>query len=164
MESETRLPDLETDPKHGFYPWWPQDGDGWVHPEDVAEARRLIPSPRIWRRDGEQGEYVVLHYGELRLRVKHTLWREAPSEGFEVGDQVEVLPHGMSNEHFTGVIREMHWDAHEGAVRYFIEAAGGGLYDRELGARDLKHVESPKPQEEGRIEPSGEGEELGLME
>ena len=108
MLYNARMPDepppLKTDPKHGYYPWWPEDGDDWVHPEDVAAARRMIPSTRIWRRDGaagRQGEYVVMHYGETRLRVRRTLWREAPYEGLDLGDWVEVRPRGLTNEPHT---------------------------------------------------------------
>ena len=41
------LPPLKTDPKYGHYPWWPEDGDQWVHPEDIELARSMIPSPRV---------------------------------------------------------------------------------------------------------------------
>ena len=165
MDHNTPLPNLKTDPKHGFYPWWPEDGDDWVHPEDVELARSLIPSPRIWRRDGEHGDYILLHYGDLTLRVKRTLWREAPFEGYEVGDHVEVLPHGMQNEACTGVIRDVHWDAHECGIRYRVATAEGTLLDRPFEVRDLKHVVPPEPRVQTRIEPSGEGgEEIEVME
>src|SRR3954451_2252478 len=115
------LPPLKTDPKYGVYPWWPEDGDEWLHPEDIALARQLIPSPRVFRRDGEQGPFVLLHYGPLRLRVKRTLWQEVPHEGFDMGDWVEVLSRGMLNTPRTGVIREMHWDAASRAIQYFLD-------------------------------------------
>ena len=84
-------PPLKTDPKYGYFPWWPENGNDWVHPEDIATARAMIPSGRIYRRDGTSGPYVVLHYGEVRLRVKRTLWQEVEPEGFEIGDWVEVV-------------------------------------------------------------------------
>ena len=164
MSEPDPLPPLKTDPKHGYYPWWPEDGDDWVHPEDVERARALIPSPRIWRRDGESGDYLLLYYGDERLRVRRTLWREAPFEGFEVGDQVEVLPHGMKNEACTGVVRDVHWDDHECGVRYWVAAADGSVLERPLEARDLKHVEAPQPQEQARLEPSGDEEDVPELE
>ena len=160
MEQENPLPDLKTDPKYGFYPWWPQDGDDWVHPEDVELARSVIPSPRIWRREGQTGDFLVLSYGDLKLRVRRTLWREAPHEGFDVGDLVEVLPHGMKNEPCTGEVRDVHWDDHECGVRYLVEAADGTMLERPLEARDLKQVEAPSPREQARMEPSGEESDL----
>ncbi|MGL4514065.1 MAG: DUF6960 family protein [Lacipirellulaceae bacterium] len=162
------LPPLKVDPKHGYYPWWPEDGDAWVHPEDVALARRTIPGPRVWRRDGvvpaESGEYVVLHYGADRLRVRRTLWREAPFEGFSIGDWVEVRPRGLKNEPHTGHVREVWWDDHEQAVRYWITTADGTALERAFEADDLKHVEPTKPAEVARLEPSGAAPGLELAD
>lgn len=135
--------EVKTDPKYGYYPWWPQDGDDWVHPEDVAPARRTIPGPRVFRRDGQQNELVVLHYGALRLRVKRTLWREVAFEGFDVGDWVEVLSRGQANTFRTGVIRDMHWDDHAQAIRYFLEE-GGTPIPNAYAANDLRRV-TPTP-------------------
>jgi hypothetical protein len=166
------LPPLKVDPKHGYYPWWPEDGDAWVHPEDVPLARRTIPGPRVWRRDGvappagatggAEGEYVVLHYGAERLRVRRTLWREAPFEGFSIDDWVEVRPRGLKNEPHTGRVREVLWDDHEQAVRYQITTADGTPLERSFEAADLKHVEPTKLQELARLEPSGSDSGLEL--
>jgi len=138
------LPELKTDPKYGFYPWWPEDGDDWVHPEDVPTARSTIPGPRVFRRDGERGDYVVLHYGELRLRVKPTLWQEVPWEGFDIGDWVEVLSRGLLNTPRTGVIREMHWEPRGHSMRYFIEENGVPI-PNPYAVEDLRHVEPTSP-------------------
>lgn len=143
---------LNTDPKYGYYPWWPEDGNDWIHPEDVEQARSLIPSPRVFRRDGASGEFIVLHYGDQRLRVRRTLWRELQWEGFDIGDLVEVRPRGMQNEPRTGVIRDMLWDHHTGQMHYLLD--GPDLpYDKPLTSSDLKHVDPTKEQEEVRIEP-----------
>jgi hypothetical protein len=135
---------LKTDPKYGFYPWWPEDGDDWLHPEDVKLARDAIPSPRVWRRDGRHGPYVVLHYGQQRLRVKRTLWQEVPPEGFEIGDWVEILSRGARNEPRTGVIREMFWEPRSRSMRYQITEAGAPIA-KMYEAADLQHVEPTKP-------------------
>lgn len=168
-----RLPPLKTDPKLGYFPWWPENGDDWVHPEDVATARSMIPSPRIWRRDGvvpsdresASNAYVVMHYGERRLRVRRTLWREVLDEGFELGDWVEVRPRGLVNEPHTGRIRERHWDEHAGVVIYFLILADETRLERSYQAIDLKHVEPPSPSEaDARLEPpTGDGSEIGLQ-
>jgi hypothetical protein len=105
----------------------------------------MIPSQRIFRREGTTDEYVVMHYGDVRLRVRPTLWQEVPHEGFDLGDWVEVLSRGMRNEPRVGVIREMLWDERAGAMRYQIADAGQPieqLYARE----DLRRVE---PVQEG---------------
>ena len=133
-------PLLKTEPKYGYFPWWPQDGDDWLHPDDVTAARSLIPSGRIFRRDGTDGDFLQLHYGDMTFRIRRTLWQEVRPEGLEVGDWVEVLAHGMLNTPRTGTIREMVWDQYAGAIRYQIRENDLPIeqfYSRE----DLKPVE-----------------------
>lgn len=134
------LPPLATDPKYGYFPWWPEEGDDWFHPADVAAARSLIPSGRIFRRDGRAGPYCLMHYGTTTLRVRPTLWQEVEPEGFAIGDWVEVRTRGLVNEPRTGTIVEIFWDDDAGAIRYQIVETGRRietLYERD----DLKHVE-----------------------
>jgi hypothetical protein len=131
---------LKTDPKYGYYPWWPEDGDDWVHPEDVELARQLIPSPRVFRRDGTQGEFVLLHYGHQRLRVKRTLWQEVVTEGFEIGDWVEVLSRGYRNTPRTAIVQEITWDSNARAMRYQV-LDNDRLIPNLYSAEDLRHVE-----------------------
>ncbi|TWT99268.1 hypothetical protein Pla108_02030 [Botrimarina colliarenosi] len=159
------LSPLKTDPKYGYYPWWPEDGDDWVHPGDVATARSMIPSPRVWRRDGERGGYVVLHYGDTAIRVRRTLWREAPYEGIDLGDWVEVRSRGMTNEPHVGHVRDMHWDEHAGVVRYWLTLGDDTPLERSYEAHDLKPIEPATPREEVRREPRFDGsEDLDILE
>lgn len=146
--------DLKTDPKYGYYPWWPENGNDWVYPEDVELARRLIPSPRVWRRDGAAGELIVLTYGELTLRVRRSLWRELRWEGFDLGDMVEVRTRGMQNEHRTGAICEMLWDEHAGRIFYQLHSPDEEIENAEhYTSDDLKHVEATDGRPEVRVEP-----------
>ena len=131
---------LKTDPKYGHYPWWPDNGDQWLHPEDVDLARRIVPSPRIFRRDGQSGDFVILQYGDLRLRVRRTLWKEVAWEGFDVGDWVEVLSRGMQNTPRTGVISEMVWEDEAREIRYQVSVAEQ-LIPNLFSADDLRHVD-----------------------
>lgn len=133
-------PPLKTDPKYGYFPWWPQDGDDWLHPDDVERARSMIPSSRIFRRDGSDREYLQLKYGDFTLRVRPTLWQEVLPEGFEIGDWVEVLSRGMRNEPRTGVIREIVWDDRARALRYQIFENDQPIADL-YAADDLQHIE-----------------------
>ena len=131
---------MKTDPRYGHYPWWPEDGNDWLHPEDVELARQLIPSPRVFRRDGELGPFVVLHYGNSRLRVKRTLWQEVDSEGFDIGDWVEVLSRSQRNTPRTGIIREMYWSTTERCLQYNITESDQPI-PNDYFAEDLRHVE-----------------------
>ena len=133
-------PSINLEPRYGYYPWWPEDGDDWLHPEDVAFARQTLPSQRVFRREGQHGPFVILDYGELRLRVKRTLWQEVEGEGFEIGDWVEVLSRMGHNEPRTGVIRERVWDSHKQGLRYQIFDNGQPIANFYM-AEDLRHVE-----------------------
>ena len=131
---------LKTDPKYGYFLRRPQDGNDWVHPDDVGTARSMIPSQRVFRRDGVVGDYCKLYYGDVTLRVKPALWQEVEPEGIEIGDCVEVISRGMLNEPRTGTIREILWDENARSIRYQISEAGQAiqnLYARE----DLQRVE-----------------------
>jgi hypothetical protein len=141
--SEPAAGPLKLEPKYGFYPWWPEDGDAWIHPRDVSLARTHIPSPRVFRRDSQRGEYYIIQYGVVRIRVKRAMWQEVPWEGFDVGNWVEVLSRGAVNTPRTGIIREMHWDPRERAMRYYIEENGAPI-PKAYSAQDLRHVQ-PTP-------------------
>jgi hypothetical protein len=133
-------PPLKSDPKYGCFLRWPQDGNDWLHPEDAALARTMIPSQRIFRRDGNDGEFHRLHYGSVSLRALPALWQEVAYEGFDIGNWVEVLSRGMRNEPRTGVIREMLWDERARAIRYQIaenDVPIADFYTRE----DLQRVD-----------------------
>jgi hypothetical protein len=137
-------PPLKTDPKFGYFPRWPEDGNDWLHPDDVALARTLIPSGRIFRRDGTGGEYQLFHYGDIRLRARPALWQEVAHEGLDIGDWVEVKSLGMRNEPRTGVIREVLWNETTRRVAYQITENNNliaDLYTRE----DLQRVEPTSP-------------------
>jgi hypothetical protein len=138
------LPPLKTDPKYGCFPWWPEDGNDWLHPEDVATARAMIPSGRVFRRDSSDGDYLLMRYGDVTLRVRRTLWQEVEPEGFELGDCVEVLSRGLQNEPRTGVIREMLWDRRAKAIRYLISDNNVPI-NEEYTRDDLRHVQPTDP-------------------
>jgi hypothetical protein len=132
--------DLNTEPRYGYYPWWPEDGNDWLHPDDVETARELIPSLRIFRREGEQGEFEVLYYGDQRIRVRPALWQEIQNEGFELGDWVEVLSRCGQNRPRTGTIRERLWDQRTRAIRYQIFDRGQPIA-KGYAAEDLRHID-----------------------
>ncbi len=134
---------MKSKPKYGYYPWWPENGDDWIHPEDINLARRLIPSMRIFRRDGELGPFVVLHYGIVQLRVQRTLWQEVESEGFEIGDWVEVLARSYRNTPRTAVIREVLWDGNSRRIHYQVSENDLPIPNL-FTSEDLQHIEPPR--------------------
>jgi len=150
-------PTAREEPRYGYFPWWPEDGDAWLHPEDVELARTLIPSDRVFRRERtDSEEYDRLIYGDLTLRVKHALWKEVRGEGYEIGQWVEVLSRGMQNTPQTAIIREIHWDSKQRALRYQVRH-NDDLVPNFYTAEDLRPVEpTPEAVEPVVIEPSGE--------
>jgi hypothetical protein len=65
----------------------------------------------------------------------------------------------MHNEPRTGVIAEMLWDEHEGALRYQV-TDHGRLIETRFANSDLKHVEPAAERVEVRIEPPEDWAEL----
>ena len=138
---------MNLEPRYGYYPWWPEDGDDWLHPDDVKVARQMIPSQQVFRREGEEEPFVLLFYGDVKIRVLRTLWKEVDGEGFELGDMVEVLSRMQQNEPRTGTIREMLWDERARGLRYQLLDNGQPIA-KFYSSEDLRHVE-PTPEKLG---------------
>lgn len=109
---------IKIDPKFGCFLRWPEDGDEWVHPEDRAAVRELLPSPRVWRREEQGAPYRTFHYGEIRFRARPALWYELAPPEFHVGDWVEVRSQGMKHTPRVAVVREVEWDETAREIRY----------------------------------------------
>jgi len=135
---------MRTQPDYGIYPWWPEDGDEWIHPEDVELARQIIPGGRVFHRLGERGQYLVIGYGEQQLRVKPTLWQPLEGEGFEMGDRVEVMSRGGLNTPGIGKITEMRYDRSDRTIHYEVRS-GERILAHECTADDIRHLEHEIP-------------------
>lgn len=135
---------LKTDPQYGVYPWWPEDGDDWLHPEDVIAARQMIPSWRVFRRDGRKNSYSILHYGAVRLRARPTLWIKMHAEGYDLGNWVEVKSRGIRNTPRTGIIREMRYNPWSKRIEYQIHDTYLPI-ETHYHAEDLRHIEPIQP-------------------
>lgn len=123
-------------PDCGVYLVWPQDGQEWIHPDDVALVEAWIPSTRVFRRHSFDGEYYRLQYGEQTVRVMPTMWRHVEDEGFSVGDQVEILSHFQENEPGLGIIKEMRFEKSSNRILYSIDSREMPL-QRSFVAADL---------------------------
>jgi hypothetical protein len=130
----TIWPDM---PDCGAYLVWPCDGSAWIHPEDVELASRWIPSTRVLRRIRFDGEFYHLRYGEQSIRVRPTMWHRVADEGFDVGDQVEVLGRFLENDPCIGRIVEIRYDKSNQRVLYTVESRELPL-PRSFLADDLK--------------------------
>ncbi|MFK7735302.1 MAG: hypothetical protein AB8B50_04690 [Pirellulaceae bacterium] len=100
LQPLTYRPDL---PDWGVFLHWPHEGDEWIHEADRSLASEVLPSPRVWRRTEWDGRYYWLRYGNLTLRVKPSMWTQAPECDLDVGQQVEVLANRGEND--PGIFR-----------------------------------------------------------
>jgi hypothetical protein len=136
---ENRLP-LKRPPQHGVYLRWPLDGDDWIHPEDVEAVKRVIPSRRIFRREDIDMEYAMISYGDLKLRVRPTMWLEVEYDGYWVGDQVEVRSQLGRRDHMIATIRDIHWDPDSGRIQYFLQSGQREPLHTPFDVEDLQPV------------------------
>ena len=108
--NDFEMPDLKRPPKYGVYLWWPEEGEAWIHPDDVNTCKEMIPGNRVFRREDYDSDYSLLLYADQFIRVKPTMWLEIEEDGFEVNDQIEVRSQMGKHEPKIGVITEMRWE------------------------------------------------------
>lgn len=125
---------------YGVYLWWPERGEAMFHPDDVQLALKLIPSRRVFRRETFLDGYVVLAYGSHRLRLRPTLFLPAQSDGFEIGDQVQVLSRCGKNRPLIGRIAHMLWHVRGKRIEYLVRHVDRAL-PRLYSAADLEKIE-----------------------
>ena len=136
--------------QYGIFPWWPDSGDQWIHPDDLRLARKIIPGGRVFRREQVGDEYFELRYGRWRLRVKPALWKVVRADGFDVGNRVEILSRLNLNRPAIAVICEMHWDPDARQIRYYLRHRGQKL-PRSYSADDLRPVAPLDPPERASV-------------
>jgi hypothetical protein len=117
---EIRDLQLQVPDRFGVYLWWPQDGTDWIHPDDVGLACKLIPSRRIFQRVVEDETWSSLVYGDSSIRVKPTLWLEVESDGYLVGDRVEIRSRMGQQRPAIATIADMLWNRQQKSVEYFL--------------------------------------------
>ncbi len=112
---------LKRPPAYGVFRWWPEDGDSWIFPADVALVKSLIPGERVFRRVDAPDNWLQMEYGEIRFRVRSAIWLEVPYEGLDIGDAVEVKSRMGAAEPFLGKIRDMLWNHKQQRIDYFLD-------------------------------------------
>ena len=116
-------------PKHGFC-LWPEDGEDWIHPNDIEVARQLIPSKRIFRKEDcsdpilKNLGYVEYSYGDRSFRGLPSLWHEVTTEGYELGDTIELKSGNGKLRPIIADIVGMYWNRHDQVIEYEMEKNG----------------------------------------
>lgn len=126
-------------PDYGAFLHWPEPGTAWIHADDAVRASDLIPSRRVFCRERFDGTYYHLRYGEARLRIRPVMWLSLESDGFDVGQQVEVSGVGLAREPFVGEIIGMEYYRRSREIRYTVRRAGV-VQQRLYVASELKTV------------------------
>ncbi|MEZ6087595.1 MAG: hypothetical protein R3C05_06140 [Pirellulaceae bacterium] len=126
-------------PDHGVFLHWPEPGEQWIHPDDIALATRLIPSTRVLRRFRFDGTYYHLAYGTQRIRIRPVMWLQLEDEGFDMQQWVEVRSIGLSREPYVGQIIDVRYDRRARKVRYSVRRAEMSQ-PRKYEAHELKSL------------------------
>ncbi|MBL8892391.1 MAG: hypothetical protein JNL67_20615 [Planctomycetaceae bacterium] len=105
----------------GLYPWFPEHGETMIHPEDVVTVKSLMPSGKVFQVVGEDGDYLVLSYGELSFRAKPELFRSVERPHKQIGDTVEVVSKG---EQQSAKVVEIHWHHQKNEPFYVLTING----------------------------------------
>ncbi|MEM9644846.1 MAG: hypothetical protein AAF989_07620 [Planctomycetota bacterium] len=135
-------------PEYGIFPRWPEDGQSFVHPSDVAIVRRCIPSERVFRRDSFDGTYYQYQYGTTRFRLRPCMWLKVSIDGIDVGDQVETIGQGLERELFVATVWGMHFVRRKGRIVYRLRR-GNQLVPNLYTAEHLRLITNKKTIREG---------------
>lgn len=105
-------------PDFGCFLRWPENGQSFIHPDDIGTVTRLIPSPRVLQRHAFDGTHYHYRYGKLRFRLRPAMWLPVRSEGIEIGDQVETKGLGLERDRFVATIWGMYYVQRKGCILY----------------------------------------------
>lgn len=105
-------------PDYGCIPRWPQDGQAFIHPDDVAIATRCFPSERVLRRERFDGVYYHYSYGPHRFRLRPSMWLTVKPDGIDIGDSVETIGVAMERDLFVAEIWGMYYVQRKGCILY----------------------------------------------
>lgn len=152
-------------PDYGYMSRWPQDGHDFIYPNDLVNARQVIPSNRVFRRDDFDGEYYHCQYGNLTFRLRPCMWLPVRYEGIDIGDPVETIRIGMEREQWVGQIVGMEYNAYRRCIVYEIQSGPLRLPNR-FPARALRLLRSKdeiRPRVSGRHVPAWQGDTYKLQ-
>jgi hypothetical protein len=138
-------PDLKLQTKFGVFLWWSDKLPKWIHPDDLPLAEKIVPGFRIFRRepsdapDERKQGYARLHYGKQSFRAFPIVWLEVASEGFEVGDRVEIKSEHGKRKPGLANIDQMLWNRNAKQIEYFLIRNGMKL-ERKFEGHELSHA------------------------
>ena len=155
-------------PDYGCIHRWPQDGQGFIHPDDVPIATRCFPSERVLRRDRFDGTYYHYSYGEIRFRLRPSMWLQVDSDGIDIGDSIETTGLAMERELFVAQVWGMYYIRRKGCILYRLRK-GDSMVPQLYPASHLRLLTDKAVVREGEIPHpapkwSGESDRTGGIE
>ena len=123
---------LKRPPRFGVFLTWPAEGSDWVHPQDIERANEMIPSDRVFRREDLDEHYSILTYGSQTIRVRPSMWLEVETDGYEIGDTVEIKSNFGRQKPLIARIEEILWNKREQRIEYVLKQEGRILQKRSL--------------------------------
>ncbi len=111
-------------PDWGVYLTWPTEGQSWIHAADLGLALSVLPSRRVFHRTRWDRTFYQLHYGELSIRVRPTMWVRVESVDLQVGQQVELLSRDRTNDPGIFKIRDILFCPRKGVVEFALSQRG----------------------------------------
>ena len=122
--------------------------------------RQLVPGNRVFRREDLNDDYLLISYGDVKFRVRSTIWYEVDYEGFDVGDHVEIKSRMGQADPFIGRIKDMIWNHRYKQIEYYLYR-NEAIQVRAYEAADLTSAEAIKPNGDGQDAASGPGHVTG---
>ena len=105
--------------KWTLYPWFEEHGAELIHPDDISRFRQLRPYGKVFAVVGEEGNYIILQFGENSFRVMPDLMSAVSAPAFFFGQTVEI-----SGKTTFGTVVEVCW--HHGQQKPFFYLVIGG--------------------------------------
>jgi hypothetical protein len=126
-------------PDWGVYLRWPENGQAWIHPDDISIVVEMIPSHRVYQRMAWDGAYYTLKYGSITFRVKPSMWLRVPAIDLQVGEQIELLSNFSENDAGIFHIRDILFNPVSGEIEYRLQHSNMPI-PRSFSRDDLKPI------------------------
>ncbi len=129
--------DLTLPDRYGVFLWWPHEGIDWIYHEDVELCQQLIPSNRIFLCERLNSEFSRYVYGEISIRLRPSMWLEIQTDGYLVGDRVEIRSQMGKRSPAIATIEDVFFNRHQRRIEYFL-SVGEHRLDEPLFFADIQ--------------------------
>ena len=104
----------------GTYPWFEEDGDELIHPDDRGNIKILIGNSKAYEFVKKDDGYNELKYGENVFRIKDVLKKELPEPNYKIGETVMI----KNKDCIGAVITDVMWHTSMQKYYYYLSVNG----------------------------------------